>query len=113
MIKELNNSLGLVCYPLFTSSSPPKTNTMKKLHHFFSTCLLLLILYSFGFGQTSGWPTSYANLNVRAMTIDANGNIYITGPADGGKKAGLDFVTVKYAPNGHLEWSAQYNGPSS
>ena len=86
---------------------------MKKLHHFFSTCLLLLILYSFGFGQTSGWPTSYANLNVRAMTIDANGNIYITGPADGGKKAGLDFVTVKYAPNGHLEWESRYNGPNS
>jgi len=86
---------------------------MKKLHHFFSTCLLLLILTSFGFGQTSGWPTSYTNLNVRAMTIDASGNIYITGPADGGKKTGLDFVTVKYAPNGHLEWSAQYNGPSS
>jgi len=86
---------------------------MKKLHHFFSTCFLLLILSSIGLGQTSGWPTSYANLNVRAMTIDAGGNIYITGPADGGKKTGLDFVTVKYAPNGHLEWAASYNGPNS
>ena len=47
------------------------------------------------------------------MTIDDNGNIYVTGPGDGGKKAGLDFVTLKYAPNGELKWAVRYNGPNS
>jgi hypothetical protein len=86
---------------------------MKKLHLFFTACLPLLILCYPCLGQTSGWPTRYENVHARAMTIDEDGNIYITATGDGGKKAGVDFVTFKYTPDGELEWTARYNGPSS
>src|SRR5215510_10840882 len=82
---------------------------MKKLHLLFSTCFPLLILWSVGFSQTPTWVAKYDNGNARAMTIDAAGNIYITGPGDGGKKTGVDFLTVKYNSSGGLVWAARYN----
>jgi hypothetical protein len=82
---------------------------MKKLHFFSSTFFPLLILWSVGFSQTPTWISKYDNGNARAMTIDGAGNIYVTGPSDGGKKTGTDFLTVKYNPTGGLVWAARYN----
>ena len=82
---------------------------MKKLHLFSSTCFPLLILCYAGFSQTPVWIAKYDNGNARAMTVDHAGNIYVTGPSDGGKKTGVDFLTVKYTPGGSLAWAARYN----
>src|SRR5678815_3164626 len=86
---------------------------MKKLHLLSTTCFPFLIFCYVGFGQTPVWTAKYDNANARAMAVDAAGNTYVTGPADGGKKNGLDFLTVKYSPGGSLIWSARYNGPNS
>ncbi|MGB2906948.1 MAG: hypothetical protein WBB73_07595 [Candidatus Aminicenantaceae bacterium] len=46
-----------------------------------------------------------------AVAIDATG-IYVTGGSDGGN-SGQDIYTVKYdLDNGHVIWSARYDGPS-
>jgi uncharacterized delta-60 repeat protein len=45
---------------------------------------------------------------VRAITVDAWGNVYLAGAA--GRAGGNDYLTLKYAPNGTLLWAATYNG---
>lgn len=44
-----------------------------------------------------------------ALTIDDNGNIYITGRVDYGT-TGSDIVTIKYNAAGVQQWMARYNG---
>lgn len=47
-----------------------------------------------------------------ALTIDVNGNIFITGRVDYGT-AGADIVTIKYNTSGQQQWMARYNGPGN
>src|SRR5205814_623834 len=47
---------------------------------------------------------------VRAMAVDANANIYVTGPSDGTKNGNVDIAIVKYNAAGQQKWAARYNG---
>lgn len=49
---------------------------------------------------------------VFAMAVDGLGNIYVTGEGYNAE-SGLDYTTIKYDGNGHSQWVATYNGPSS
>jgi hypothetical protein len=44
------------------------------------------------------------------IAIDGSGNVYVTGRGNG---VALDYLTVKYDPNGNLQWTKTYNGPGS
>ena len=45
----------------------------------------------------------------RAMFIDNNNNVYVTGPSEA-KGGNLDYATVKYNADGVQQWVARYNG---
>ncbi len=45
----------------------------------------------------------------RALSIDASGNIYVTGYSDG-LGTGYDCATIKYSTDGNELWAARYNG---
>jgi len=45
-----------------------------------------------------------------ALAVDNSGNAYVTG-ASFGFGTDLDYVTIKYAPNGDTLWVRRYNGP--
>ncbi|MEO0226010.1 MAG: SBBP repeat-containing protein, partial [candidate division WOR-3 bacterium] len=49
---------------------------------------------------------------VRAMAIDANGNVYVTGGSVGSGSS-WDCTTIKYTPSGTEEWVRRYNGPAN
>src|SRR5437868_6562677 len=94
-----------------------KYTLMKKLYILF-ICISLIFHYC-GFAQPSpAWVARYngpvGNDEARAMTVDANGYIYVTGPSDGSKSGNVDFATVKYDPvAGQQVWAARYNGPGN
>jgi uncharacterized delta-60 repeat protein len=43
------------------------------------------------------------------VAVDAAGNVYVTGYST--TPTSLDYVTIKYSPNGQQVWLASYNGP--
>jgi uncharacterized delta-60 repeat protein len=45
----------------------------------------------------------------RAMAVDPQGNVYVTGVSLGGN-TGWDYLTLKYDTNGNLKWSKRYAG---
>jgi len=47
-----------------------------------------------------------------AMTIDASGNVYVTG-ASSGSGTDLDYAMVKYNSAGQRQWVARYNGSTN
>jgi uncharacterized delta-60 repeat protein len=49
----------------------------------------------------------------RAVAIDKEGNIYVTGYSDGGAATSLDYATVKYNSDGVQQWIQKYNGPGN
>jgi uncharacterized delta-60 repeat protein len=49
----------------------------------------------------------YAN----ALTLDASGNVYVTGESAGSIYS--DYATIKYNSSGVQQWVARYNGPGS
>ncbi len=48
-----------------------------------------------------------------AITLDALGNVYVTGSSFGGTKTGQDFITLKYDASGKLLWQKLYHGPGN
>lgn len=76
--------------------------------------LLFFCLFStLGYSQVS--PQWMARFNgpangsdlANALTVDAAGNVYITGMSQG---TTADYVTIKYDPGGLLLWAKTYNG---
>jgi hypothetical protein len=48
-----------------------------------------------------------------ALTLDAGGNVYVTGYSDGGLGTYYDYATIKYNSSGVEQWIARYDGPRS
>ena len=48
----------------------------------------------------------------QAVRFDAAGNYFVTGYAES-PETGQDYVTIKYATNGQVLWTALYNGPDN
>lgn len=46
----------------------------------------------------------------KAMALDKNGNVYVTGLSWGGDKTWEDIVVVKFDPDGNLVWTERWNG---
>ena len=57
--------------------------------------------------QTYDGGGIYPTDNARAVAIDENDNIYVTGDSYGAEE---DYVTNKYSPDGNLIWSRRYDG---
>lgn len=60
------------------------------------------------------WEAKYDSPNGRenaatAMVVDSRGCVYVTGYSYGGE-TDFDFVTLKYGPDGHLQWETRYQG---
>jgi hypothetical protein len=49
----------------------------------------------------------------RAIWVDAQGNVYVTGQSWGNDDLRDDYLTLKYNSSGTLVWAKRYNGPSS
>jgi hypothetical protein len=47
----------------------------------------------------------------RSLTLDDEGNIYVTGLGSGSSVSSADYATIKYSPTGQQQWLARYNGP--
>ena len=52
------------------------------------------------------------NDRVNAITVDASGNVYVTGESYGLDSA-YDYATIKYNSAGQEQWVARYNGPAN
>jgi uncharacterized delta-60 repeat protein len=50
--------------------------------------------------------------DAEAMTLDAAGNVYVTGASYGGNATGYDVATIKYGPSGNQLWAARYDAPA-
>ena len=66
-------------------------------------------------GGTELWVSRYVGTNgcggtPSALTIDSQGNIYITGRSFNGASGGDDYVTIKYDSSGQQLWDARYGG---
>lgn len=49
----------------------------------------------------------------RAIWVDPQGNVYVTGQSWGNDDLKDDYLTLKYSSSGALLWAKRYNGPSS
>jgi uncharacterized delta-60 repeat protein len=88
----------------------------------FKKLIFLVVLVFIGvpvFAQSvdTAWVARYngtgnASDNARAIATDDSGYIYVTGESWDGTTA-LDYVTVKYKPNGDTVWVRRYNGPTN
>ncbi len=61
------------------------------------------------------WKKTYNGPGVdqaKAVTIDADGNVYVTGTSTG-KGTGDDYLTIKYDKDGNTRWKKTYNGPAN
>lgn len=64
------------------------------------------------------WVARYTGLNTsqsdrgKALTVDDNGNVYVTGGSFGGVAGGFsDYATIKYNSDGTQQWAARYSYP--
>ncbi len=48
----------------------------------------------------------------RAIAVDGSGNVYVTGSSWGGD-TDLDYLTIRYDPDGIQLWARRYDGPAS
>ena len=49
---------------------------------------------------------------INALTVDHDGNIYVSGNS-AGFGTGMDYATIKYAPDGERLWIRRYDGPDN
>ena len=73
-----------------------------------------IVLIKYNYQGDTLWARTYngsgnADDRGNAITLDAAGNIYVTGYASISGH-GLDIATLKYSPNGILQWAMIYNG---
>lgn len=61
--------------------------------------------------QYEGTGADYDRAN--AITLDATGNVYVTGKSVGVGSAAEDAFTIKYNNAGATQWTARYNGPAN
>lgn len=72
-----------------------------------------ILLVKFNASGDTVWTRQFAGAGegpdeALDMALDASGNIILTGYQKG-SGTGFDFITLKYAPNGNLLWTAIYN----
>lgn len=65
----------------------------------------------------SVWAVRYNYTNegddyARAIVVDGNKNVYVTGPSTG-SGSGYDYATIKYNSSGVQQWVVRYNGPGN
>jgi uncharacterized delta-60 repeat protein len=48
-----------------------------------------------------------------AITVDNNGNVYVTGWSSGSGRFSSDYTTIKYSNSGDIIWIKRYNGPGN
>ena len=73
----------------------------------------ITIMYSTGGAQQ--WATQYNGTDskydeARAITVDATGNVYVTGYSQKNVLTNYDYATVKYNSTGTQQWVQTYNG---
>jgi uncharacterized delta-60 repeat protein len=54
---------------------------------------------------------AHADDEASAMKIDSDGNVYVTGTS-AGIGTGMDYLTIKYSPEGDRLWVRRYDGPA-
>lgn len=76
------------------------------------------LIVKYGPGGDTLWVRSYNGIDttssrddlVSDMTIDASGNVYVTGRSMN-KYGNFDYATVKFNTDGVLQWAKRYNAP--
>ncbi len=90
---------------------------MNTLKIFFSIIFLLFLLRHMNAQVTQEWVSRYNGPGnavdfVKAMILDASGNVYVTGQSVG-SGGNIDAITIKYNSNGDSLWVRRYNGPAN
>jgi uncharacterized delta-60 repeat protein len=73
-----------------------------------------IVLIKYNYQGDTVWARTYngsgnADDRGNAITLDAAGNVYVTGYASV-LEHGLDIVTIKYTSDGNQQWAVSYNG---
>ena len=59
--------------------------------------------------RTYDGPGNYVDM-AYTISVDNNGNVYVSGGSYG-IGSGLDYLTIRYRPNGDVAWVRRYDGP--
>lgn len=88
----------------------------------FTLFLIVIVILMFNAGVSSSqvgeiWTQRYngpadSTEFLNSMTVDLEGNVYVTGASIGSGGAYYDIVTIKYNNNGSVQWLQRYNGPA-
>ncbi|MBN8584032.1 MAG: SBBP repeat-containing protein [Ignavibacteria bacterium] len=78
----------------------------------------LTIKYSSSTGDPQ-WVQRYSGIisgsinTASSITIDIYGNVYITGHSGDNMPNQYDYATIRYNPDGNVQWIQRYNGPAN